>query len=143
MEIIRRPSEGRSRALLTACDLPTADLQAHHFEHFWGCGDPENPQGIIGLELLGSVALLRSLAVAPEVRGTGMGKVLVAAAETYAKETGVGELYLLTTTAAAFFAQLGYAHGDRKAVPEPIKATQEFSGLCPSSATLMVKKLAP
>ena len=69
----------------------------------------ENPQGIVGLERFGSVALLRSLAVAAELRGTGVGKALVAAAEEYAQTKNVQTLYLLTTTAADFFARLGYA----------------------------------
>ena len=81
MQIVQRPSESRSRTLLTACDLPTTDLDPRHFDHFWGWGPVDNPQGVIGLELYGSVALLRSLAVAAEVRGTGVGNALVAAAE--------------------------------------------------------------
>lgn len=143
MAIVRCPSEVRSRALLTACDLPTADLESRHFEHFLGWGSVENPQGVIGLELFDSVALLRSLAVTAEFRGTGVGKALVAAAEDYAQTQGVQALYLLTTTAAEFFDRLGYDLADRDTAPESIKATQEFSGLCPSSATFMVKHLEP
>ncbi|MGD1906881.1 MAG: arsenic resistance N-acetyltransferase ArsN2 [Leptolyngbyaceae cyanobacterium] len=141
MQIVHRPSESRSRALLSACDLPTADLKSRHFDHFWGWGSVEDPQGVIGLELYDSVALLRSLAVAAEVRGTGVGKALVAAAEDYAQTEGVQALYLLTTTAAEFFARLGYGLADRDSAPESIKATREFSGLCPSSATFMMKQL--
>ena len=141
MQIVQHPSEARSRALLTACDLPTTDLESCHFEHFLGWGTVEAPQGVIGLEPYGSVALLRSLAVSTEVRGTGIGKTLVAAAEDYAQTQGVQVLYLLTTTAATFFARLGYAVAERDIAPESIKATKEFSGLCPSSATFMVKRL--
>ncbi len=142
MQIFHRPPESRSRALLAECDLPTTDLESRHFDHFLGCGSAEEPQGIVGLEIFGSVALLRSLAVTEEARGLGCGQALVAGAETYAIEKGVHDLYLLTNTAERFFARLGYSRSERNAAPEPIKRTQEFSSLCPDSAALMVKKLA-
>lgn len=142
MQIFHRPPAHRVRELLAACDLPTADLESRHFESFLGCGTAANPQGIVGLEIFGAVALLRSLAVAEEARGFGCGTALVAAAEHYAKEQGVRELYLLTTTAERFFARLGYTRADRNTAPEHIKRTQEFSGLCPESAAFMAKKLA-
>ena len=141
MQIFHRPPEAPSRALLTECDLPTSDLESRHFDDFLGCGNPEDPKGIVGLEIFGSLALLRSLAVAEEVRGLGCGKALVAGAENYAKEKKVHALYLLTTTAEPFFARLGYSRADRNTAPEQIKRTKEFSALCPDSAACMVKKL--
>jgi hypothetical protein len=95
-----------------------------------------------GLEVFGSVALLRSLAVAPEARGLGHGKTLVDSIEGYARGLGVTELYLLTTTARPFFESLGYALADRSAAPESIRATREFSSICPGSAAFLVKRLA-
>ena len=141
MRIFCRPPEGRSRELLAECDLPTSDLESRHFDNFLGCGSSDDLKGIVGVEIFGSVALLRSLAVAEEARGLGFGKALVASAEKYAKEKGVRELYLLTTTAGDFFARLGYSRADRNTAPEQIKGTKEFSGLCPDSAAFMVKKL--
>lgn len=141
MQIFHRPPESRSRQLLVECDLPTSDLKSHHFAHFLGCGTAEALQGIVGLEIYGSVALLRSLAVAKEARGSGCGQALVTGAENYAKEKGVRELYLLTATAERFFARLGYAAAERDTAPEQIKCTNEFSDLCPDSAAFMMKKL--
>jgi N-acetylglutamate synthase-like GNAT family acetyltransferase len=51
-------------------------------------------------------------------------------------------VWLLTTTARAFFDKLGYAAVDRAGVPGAIRATAQFSALCPDSATVMVKRLA-
>lgn len=141
MPIFHRPSESLSRALLTQCDLPTEDLESRHFDHFFGCGHAGDLKGIVGLEIFGLVALLRSLAVLEEARGLGCGKALVAKAESYAKEKGVRELYLLTTTAELFFFRLGYASAERCLAPESIKCTKEFSDLCPDSAIFMMKKL--
>lgn len=70
-------------------------------------GPLESPEGVVGLEVYGKVALLRSLAVSATSRGNGYGKDLVARAERYAQSLGVTEIYLLTTTAATFFEQLG------------------------------------
>jgi amino-acid N-acetyltransferase len=48
---------------------------------------------------------------------------------------------LLTTTAAAFFEKRGYRRLARTSAPAAIRATTQFSALCPSTATLMVKAM--
>jgi amino-acid N-acetyltransferase len=105
MEVFYRPPEYSSKQLLAECDLPTSDLKPGHFDSFIGCGAPDNLKGIVGLECFGSVALLRSLAVAEVARGLGCAKALVLEAESYAKGKGVSGLYLLTTTAESFFSK--------------------------------------
>ncbi len=136
------PTPAATKALLASCDLPTEDLDGLSFEHFLGLGPADAPLGVVGLEVFGSVALLRSLAVAPEGRGLGLGKALVDGIEGHARAAGVSELYLLTSTARPFFERLGYALADRSAAPEPIRATREFSSICPASAAFLVKRLA-
>ena len=89
---------------------------------------------MVGLELYGEVALLRSLAVASSRRGTGVGSGLVAHAERHARDQGVQSLYLLTTTAEQFFLRRGYARIPRDEAPTAIKGTKEFSGICPVSS---------
>lgn len=110
-------------------------------DNFFGCGAAEAPQGVVGVELHGADALLRSLAVAPAARGRGCGGALVKRAERHASEQGARRIYLLTTTAADFFAQLGYKRMDRDEAPESIRATSEFSTLCPVSSVLMLKEM--
>jgi amino-acid N-acetyltransferase len=141
MEITTKPDEAAVKRLLTGAGLPTADLTAAHMAHFFGCGAPAGLAAVVGLELYGDVGLLRSLAVAIPARGRGLGKRLVAHAERYAQERGVRELYLLTTTAEAFFSRLGYRRVERDAVPDAIKATREYSGICPTSSVVMTRKL--
>jgi amino-acid N-acetyltransferase len=72
----------------------------------------------------------------------GLGKDLVAAIEEHAREAGVRELYLLTTTAEAFFAGLGYLKVSREQAPAGIAGTEQFASLCPSSSCFMAKILA-
>lgn len=134
------PSPDAARALLTRAGLAVDDLP-EPLEHFMGCGDHAAPDGVVGLELFPGVALLRSLAVAPARRGLGLGKVLVRAAEDHARSAGALEVYLLTETAAEFFASLGYRVADRSSAPQAIRGTRQFSDLCPASAIFMTKVL--
>lgn len=127
--------------LLAGCDLPTSDLVANARVRLYGCRIDGELVGAVGLESLGRVALLRSLAVAPSQRGKGLGQALVANAERHATTQGMDTLYLLTTTASGFFAELGYTPADRTQAPEAIRATPQFAGLCPATATFMSKRL--
>lgn len=141
-EIIRqRPDFQAAVTLLSALKLPVADLTPAHCEHFFYQGPEYLPTGMVGLQLFGEVALLRSLAVAPESQRTGTGSGLLAHAEGWASARGVRRLYLLTTTAESFFARRGYQSVPRDAAPEPIRMTREFSGICPASSAFMVKPL--
>ncbi len=106
-------------------------------ENFFGYGIPAEPSGVIGLEIHGSFGLLRSLVVDPRHRGTGCGKALVDALESYAAHHRIESIYLLTETAEQFFSRLGYRAIDRADLPEVIEATQEISALCPDTATAM------
>ncbi len=55
---------------------------------------------------------------------------------------GIENLYLLTTTAADYFERRGFTRIERSQVPERLRATAEFQGTCPASATVMKAALA-
>jgi amino-acid N-acetyltransferase len=93
------------------------------------------------LEVRDGQALLRSVAVKKEFRGQGIGKMLVAQIEEVAIQSGIKSLYLLTTTASAFFQSLGYRQIARNDFAEPLKQTAQFAGLCPESAVCMKKEV--
>jgi amino-acid N-acetyltransferase len=135
----RRSDLPSIRWLLDIEFLPSADITEEALEHFLVCRDQTGVAGVIGLQILGEVALLRSLVVSSERMGCGIGKGLVTAAEALAAELRVRSIYLLTATAADFFAYRGYRRIGREEAPQEIRATQEFSSLCPSTAVLMVK----
>ncbi len=128
------------RALLQRVNLPHEDLTPAHLEHVLVAHGDAALHGVVGLEPCGDVALLRSLAVAPNVRGQGLGTRLVTAIEQRAWDEGVRTLYLLTTTAASYFQAHGYEHIERDALPESIRQTDEAARLCPASATSMRKQ---
>lgn len=129
-------------ALLIEAQLPVGDLASSRNLKLLGMRNGDRLVGVVGVEIYGRVGLLRSLAVEPTQRNSGFGSSLVSNAETFAAEQGVATLYLLTTTAAQFFARRGYEAVPRSEAPAAIAATAQFSDLCPASSTFMRKVLA-
>ena len=130
----------RVEALLVANDLPYEDVHSGAATFFVGESDDE-VVGVGGLEVYGSVALLRSVVVEASARGEGYGSALCDALEARGRDAGADALYLLTTTAPAFFERRGYEVVERDAAPPEIRETSEFRDLCPASATCMRKRL--
>jgi amino-acid N-acetyltransferase len=138
--IRERPPHLSVVALLEAEGLPASDLTEAHLEHFFFTGTDGAPSALVGLEIYGDAALLRSLVVSAAARTQGWGAALVLHAEQYAAAHWVHSLYLLTTTAEAYFEHRGYRRIDRSEAPPSIQSTREFSSLCPSSSAFMVKR---
>ncbi len=126
--------------LLNFWKLPSGDLRKSEVQ-LYVVKDERGLLGIGGLEIYGELALIRSIAVAEEFRGTGMGKTICDELEQIAAESGVKTLYLLTTTATHFFEHRGYEIVKREDFPDSIKRTSQFSELCPVSAVCMTKYL--
>ena len=79
---------------------------------------------------------------AVDVRGEGLGYVLVEAAEGRARAQGVKQLYLVTDGAQGYFGEkLGFAAVDRKDVDPGIAHTAEYLLARSKSATWMCKEL--
>jgi amino-acid N-acetyltransferase len=141
LEFANPGDEVQIKRLLAECELPGEDITPAHLQDFLVMRDSAHLAGVIGLEVFGPVALLRSLAVRLACRGRGIASRLAHKAEEHARSRGVEAVYLLTTTAEGFFVRRGYARVDRDVLPEAIKATVEFQSLCPASAVCMVRHL--
>jgi uncharacterized membrane protein YbaN (DUF454 family)/N-acetylglutamate synthase-like GNAT family acetyltransferase len=128
------------RALLVALGLPTADIGAEG-QLFLVARAEGKLVGCVALEPHGEDVLLRSLAVTPERQGSGIGRELHVRAIARARERGFGTVFLLTTTAERFFAREGYGRIDRSAVPAAVRASAEFTALCPATAVCMARRL--
>jgi amino-acid N-acetyltransferase len=129
------------RDLLLGSDLPVDDLGPERLDGFLLAEDDEVTVGLIGLEVMGTVGLLRSLVVAKDARSSGLGGKLVGALESAAEAAGITELWLLTIDAQQFFQRHNFEIVDRTAAPDEIRQTDEFSALCPGTAYLMRKSL--
>ena len=129
-------------ALLTSAALPTDDIDMTA-ARFWRFRDTHGDVGFAGLEVCGGDALLRSIVVAPERRRQGHGRAILAWMLDQAARLGVRRVFLLTTTAADFFAAAAFIRVSRDAAPASIRATSEFAKLCPETAVCMMKLLTP
>ncbi len=129
------------QSLLLASELPVDDLGPQKLDGFLIAEDDNAMVGLIGLEVLGTVGLLRSLVVEKSARRSGLGGKLVSALESAAQTAGIAELWLLTIDAERFFQRHDFEIVDRAAAPGEIRNSDEFSTLCPGTAWLMRKSL--
>jgi amino-acid N-acetyltransferase len=97
--------------------------------------------GSAALEVYPDGALLRSVAVAPEAQGQGVGHELIDAAIRLAQAVHAPAVYLLTTTAERYFPKFGFERIARPDVPTTVQTSVEFTSVCPSSAAVMRKSL--
>ncbi len=58
--ISARPSRSTAVAFLEGEGLPVSDLTDQHLEHFFFIGFEDSPSGLVGVEIFGTDALLRS-----------------------------------------------------------------------------------
>ena len=125
--------------LLQQQKLPVSDIKEDTLLYI--LLDGEKPVGTAGLDIFDDCSLLRSISVTGEVRGKGYGRVLNEQIEKFAKDSGISCMYLITHTAKDFFDRQGYCVIDRTTAPNAIKQTDQFTGLCPSSAVVMKKMI--
>lgn len=141
MEITRIPPSDDVRALLAANDLPTDDLGDPTIA-LYGAMHEGRLAGVIGLQSLAGAGLLRSLAVDASLRDRGLGGRLCQHVFHEARARGLGELWLLTTSARDYFARRGFDVIAREHAPDALRATAQFTSLCPSSAVVMRRATA-
>jgi amino-acid N-acetyltransferase len=124
--------------LLDAVDLPSAGLR-DHLGTALVARDGDDIVGCVALEIYGDAALLRSLAVVPSRRETGLGRRLVQAALSLGRQNGASTFCLLTTTAADFFVRhFAFRPVARAEVPAPVRQSVEFVSACPATAQAMI-----
>ena len=127
--------------LLSAAGLPLEGA-GPAFETGVVARDGETVVGAAAIELYGSAGLLRSVVVAPDRRGIGLGRDLVTAAEGLARHRGVRELYLLTETAIDWFPRLGFTVVPRDEAAAVVGQSIEFTTACAETAVAMRRELA-
>ena len=130
----------RLESLLQSQGLPADDCR-QQLEHFVAVYDGERLIAAGGLEPAGDCGLLRSLVVAPERRGRGLGRCLTDFLLQRARERNLEAVYLLTETAGGYFPRHGFEPVERSEVPAAIAATRQFASLCPDSAICLRYRL--
>src|SRR5207244_3484972 len=124
-----RPEDApASLDLVGAVHLPPEGIEAT-LDYFWVAREGEQIVGTVGLEVYDDMALLRSLAVTPACQHTGLGRALTETALSYLTTRQFRAVYLLTTTAEAFFVRHGFCLVARDAVPASVQQSVEFQGV--------------
>ena len=122
--------------LLKAAALPVAGIESH-IETALVARDSARLLGCAAVEVYGQAGLLRSVAVEVEHRGEGWGERLTKAALELARQRGVRDIYLLTTTAGHFFPRFGFTAIPRAELDPALNQSEELRGACPASALVM------
>lgn len=123
-------------ALLRECELPVDGVD-QHIGTFIVARDGGRLVGCGGAEAYQFAALIRSVAVAPDQRGAGLGRRIVRELLDRLSSRGLREFYLLTTSAEGYFRKRGFKPIDRDEVHPQLMSSAELQGACPDSAICM------
>lgn len=126
--------------ILEAAGLPTAGA-AEHLSGFVVAEAAGVLVGVGGLEVHGRDGVLRSVVVVPDRQGDGLGRRLTARVLETARARGLRRVYLLTTTADAYFPRFGFRRVPRGEASPEVRGSVEFRDACPASATAMALDL--
>ncbi len=128
------------KKLVADAGLPTEDLD-YLQQVLIAFYEDQESIATAGLEIYGTDALLRSVAVVETRRRKGLGSHILAQLNPLFQEKGIKEVYLLTETAKDFFLKKGFEVIAREDVPKAMHVSAEFSSICPVSATVMRKSV--
>ena len=124
------------KQLLEQNDLPLAGVD-EHWKTFVVAREGDHVIGCGGSETYANAALVRSIAVVPEYRSRGIGRLIVRHLIDRLSARGIREFYLLTTTASEYFKKRGFKKCDRDEVNPQLLASREFQDACPQTAVCM------
>jgi amino-acid N-acetyltransferase len=129
------------REMLRKADLPAEGLEDRFPGGYAVAEAGGKVVGAAGVEVYGEHGLFRSLVVDPAWRGQGIGNALTLRLVERSGELRLRAVYLLTTTAEEYLAKLGFVRVERNTVPDGIRASGEFAGVCPASAVCMRRSM--
>jgi amino-acid N-acetyltransferase len=131
------------RHLLSVAALPLDGLEEQFPDAYAVALRGAELVGVAGVEQYGADGLLRSVAVIPAARGSGIGRALIHDRLEFARRRNLRSVWLLTTTAAELFETLGFSRLARSEVPAPLRESVEFAKACPESALCLTRSLGP
>lgn len=96
------------RRCLVACDLTVAGLGVSDLRLWVLENRSGQTVGVTGFEIAGIHALIRSVAVAPDLRKNGLGALLAEFAFEQASAAGATQFWLFSSRSGAFWQRLGF-----------------------------------
>ena len=141
-ELARATAKDREEiaALLAASGL-THDDAALRLDRLTVARSGSRVVGVVGLEVHGGDGLVRSLAVAQDHRGKGVARRLYVSVLAEAARLGLARLFVLTPTAIAWFALLGFRAVAADGVPDALRASPEYRALTARGAKLIFRPM--
>jgi N-acetylglutamate synthase-like GNAT family acetyltransferase len=113
------------RLFLAIADLTLSGLDDPRV-HLWIQVDADGRvEASTGFELSGSHALIRSVAVAPSLRGKGLGSQLAAFALDRALEVGAERAWLFSRRSGPFWRKLGFEPANRDELVSALGSTHQ------------------
>jgi N-acetylglutamate synthase-like GNAT family acetyltransferase/protein-tyrosine-phosphatase len=126
------------RRLLVAALLPSGSVGGPN-QRFIVARQNGRVVGCAGLETFGEDGQLRSMAVHWTSRNSGLGSRLHGRLLFEALQAGVRNLYVVTTTAADFFARQGYRKIQSANVPPGVVESEEYATFVPGGGVVMAR----
>ncbi|MBN3755558.1 arsenate reductase (glutaredoxin) [Paraburkholderia sp. Tr-20389] len=142
--VVGRPISGDDPGFVQAlrdAELPSVDLKEPGRSFFAFSTLTGSHLGYGGFEQFGQDGLIRSLVIASEHRGKGIGRNVLAVLLRAAFDAGSRTAWLLTTNESAFFEKSGFKPVNRGAAPAAIVGSRQAADLCPSSAVLLSRAI--
>jgi enamine deaminase RidA (YjgF/YER057c/UK114 family) len=99
--------------------------------------------GCVGYGVYGAAAVLHSLVVVREAKGEGVGRALVQGVVERVRDSGVREVFLVTTDTARYFGYLGFRPVERHAIAAGVLASPELAQYGADEATYMCYTIPP
>jgi HAD superfamily hydrolase (TIGR01457 family) len=127
-------------SLLASAGL-TSDGIERRLDHTLVSRDGDGVPATACLEPVGHSGILRSVAVRADLRGSGLGMLVSAAALRQGRARGIVTFALFTETAAHFFELLGFQKTERSDLPEEVRTSRHATEECARSAVPMVLTL--
>jgi len=124
-------------ALLMDAGLPIDGLEDQFGPSYVVAVNGQDIIGAEGIERHGAAGLLRSAVVSARWQGHGIGDRLTRNRLAWAADQKLHEVWLLTTTADAYFPRFGFSRADRTDAPASLQESREFTVACPATATAM------
>lgn len=123
--------------ILKRVGLPTAGVD-NNIIHFLVATSKSNELlAVIGMEIVGTDGLLRSLACNPNFCKQGIAAELIANALIVARKQGIKNLYLMTQSAEKYMQKFGFKTVERQDIPEDLLKQSELNFACSTCSTCM------
>lgn len=140
LQAARASERDQLERLLHTAELPLAGVAAGFPDCYVIARSDERVVGAAGLETYGAAGLLRSVVVHESMRGQGLGRALVEERLGHARAIGLDRVFLLTVSAEAYFAALGFVPAARAEAPASMHVSPEFAGACPATAACLARR---